>query len=121
MSYVQTGLLVGEKYCLKLCDYLPSNYKKAIQKLRNLTYLSREDVKLILNPTEGQPIDLVAVNQRIIRHLQMNQSHTDLLAVCREMDEHIKQKNVHEYICISNAMHLVCLVYVSERLSVLQN
>ena len=53
MSYVQTGLLVGKKHCLKLCDYLPSNYKKAIQKLRDLTDLSEEDVELKLNPTEG--------------------------------------------------------------------
>ena len=88
-----------KKLCLKLCGCLPPNYEKTIQKLRNLTYLSEEDVILILNPTEGQPIDPVAVNQRIVMHLLINcQSPTDVLAVCsvlKELAEPTEQKNVH--------------------------
>ena len=119
-----------KKHYLKLCSCLPPNYKKTIQKLRNLTDLSEEDVILILDLTEGQPIDPVAVNQRIVMHLLMNcQCHSDLLAVCsvlEELVEPIEQKCVHDLhrgkilwvLCISNVMYPVCLVYVSECLSV---
>ena len=89
-----------KKHYLKLCSCLPPNYKKTIQKLRNLTDLSEEDVILILNLTEGQPTDPVAINQRIVMHLLMNcQSHSDLLTVCsvlEELVEPLEQKNVHD-------------------------
>ena len=98
--YVHAGLPVVKKHYLKLCSCLPPNYKKTIQKLRNLTDLSEEDVILILDLTEGQPIDPVAVNQRIVMHLLMNcQCHSDLLAVCsvlEELVEPIEQKSVHD-------------------------
>ena len=99
--HIFAGLTVIKKHYLKLCSCLPPNYKKTIQKLRNLTDLSEEDVILILNLTEGQPTDPVAVNQRIVMHLLMNcQSHSDLLTVCsvlEELVEPLEQMRVHEF------------------------
>lgn len=95
------GYPVAKKYYGKLCRCLPPNYKKTIQKLRRLTDLTEEDVILILALTEGQPVDPIAVNQRIIMHLFVNcQSHSELLNVCsilEELVDPIKQLSVHEF------------------------
>ena len=95
------GLPVVKKYYGKLCDCLPPKYKKTIQKLRNLTDLTEEDVILILDKTEGQPVDPIAVNQRVIMHLLMKcQSYIELLTVCSTLEElvdPIKQVVVHEF------------------------
>ena len=89
-----------KKHYLKLCSCLPPTYKKTIQKLRHLTDLSEEDVISILDLTEGQPTDPVAVNQRVVMHLFINcQSHSDLLTVCgvlEELVDPLKQMSVHE-------------------------
>ena len=90
-----------KKHYLKLCGCLPPNYKKTIQKLRNLTDLSEEDVISILDLTEGQPTDPMVVNKRIVMHLLMScQSHSDLLAVCSVLEELVdplEHKSVHEF------------------------
>ena len=92
------GLPVVKKYYGRLYRSLPHNYKKTIQKLRNLTDLTEEDVIAILDLTDGQP-DPVAINQRIIMHLFMNcQSHSELLAVCsilEELVDPLEQVTVH--------------------------
>ena len=63
--------------------------------------MSEEDVISILALAEGQPVDPVAVNQRIIMHLLINcQSHIQLLEVCgilEELVDPIKQLIVHEF------------------------
>ena len=90
-----------KKYYGKLCSCLPPNYKKTIQKLRHLTDLSEEDVILILDMTEGQPIDPIVVNQRIIMNLLIKcQSYTDLLTACSNLEElvdPIKQMSIHKF------------------------
>ena len=107
-----------KKYYGKLCSCLPPNYKKTIQKLRKLTDLTEEDVILILDMTEGQPIDHIAVNQRIIMHLLIKcESHDDLLDVSSTLEElvdPVNQLSVHEFhrgkdirICIT-----VCINFV---------
>ena len=103
ITYIRmcTGLPIVKKYYGKLCSCLPPNYKKTIQKLRNLTDLTEEDVILILDKTEGQPIDPIAVNQRIIMHLLIKcQSYSELLTACSTLEElvdPIKQMIVHEF------------------------
>ena len=90
-----------KKYYGKLCSCLPPNYKKTIHKLRHLTDLSEEDVILILDITEGQPIDPIAVNQRIIMNLLIKcQSHDDLLTTCNTLEElvdPVDHLSVHEF------------------------
>ena len=98
---VHTGLPVVKKYYGKLCSCLPPNYKKTIQKLQKLTDLNEEDVIVILDMTEGQPIDPTAVNQRIIMHLLIKcESHTELLKVCSTLEElvnPVEQLSIHEF------------------------
>ena len=90
-----------KKYYGKLCNCLPPNYKKTIQKLRNLTDLTEEDLSLILDETESQLIDPISVNQRIIMHLLIKcETHTELLNVCSTLEElvnHTGQLDVHEF------------------------
>ena len=120
IHYIHTcvcaGLPIVKKYYGKLCSCLPPNYKKTIQKLRHLTDLSEEDVILILDMTEGQPIDPIAVNQRIIMNLLIKcQSYTELLTACSTLEElvdPIKQMSVHEF---HRGKNLVCS-YVRHRI-----
>ena len=90
-----------KKYYGKLCDCLPPKYKKTIQKLRNLADLTEEDVISIIDKTEGQPVNPIAVNQRVIIHLLIKcQSYTELLTVCSTLEELVdplKQVVVHEF------------------------
>ena len=99
--YVHTGLPVIKKHYLKLCSCLPPNYKNTIQKLRNLTVLSEEDVISISDLTVCQPTDPVMVNQRIVMYLLMScQSHSDLLTVCSVLEELVdplKQMSIREF------------------------
>ena len=99
--YPHTGLCIVKKYYVMLCNCLPRNHKKTIQKLRHLTDLSEEDVILILDMTEGQPIDPIAVNQRIIMNLLIKcQSHDHLLNVCTTLEElvdPVDHLTVHEF------------------------
>jgi len=95
------GLPVVKKYYGKLCNCLPRNYKKTIQKLQNLTDLTEEDQSLIVDETEGQPIDAVSVNQRIVMHLLIKcETDTELLNMCSTLEElvnHTGQLDVHEF------------------------
>ena len=98
---MHTGLPVIKNHYLKLCSCLPPNYKNTIQKLRNLTVLSEEDVISISDLTVCQPTDPVMVNQRIVMHLLINcQSHSDLLTVCSVLEELVdplKQMSIREF------------------------
>ena len=109
-SHVCAGLPIVKKYYVKLCNCLPPNYKKTIQKLRHLTDLSEEDVILILDMTEGQPIDPIAVNQRIIMNLLIKcQTYTDLLTACTTLEElvdPVDHLSVHEF---HRGENLVCV------------
>ena len=107
---LHTGLPVVKKYYGKLCSCLPPNYKKTLQKLRKLTDLTEEDVILILDMTEGQPIDPTAVNQRIIMHLLTKcQSYSELLTTCSTLEElvdPVEQMSVYEFY---RGKNLVCV------------
>ena len=72
----------------KLCNSLPSDYKRTIKRLQQLIDLAEEDVILMLSPTVDQLIDPIAVNQRVLMHLFMSfQSCDQLLEVHRVLED----------------------------------
>ena len=82
------GLTVIKNHFGTLCSSLPSNYKKTVKRLQQLTDLAEEDMMLILSLTDDQLSDPVAVNQRILIYLFMNcQSCDQLLDVHRILED----------------------------------
>ena len=81
-----------------LCSSLPSNYKKTVKRLQQLTDLAEEDMMLILSSNDDQLTDPVAVNQRILIYLFMNcQSCDQLMDTCimlEELVDPVKRLNV---------------------------
>ena len=90
-----------KKHFDKLCSSLPSNYKKTVKRLQQLTDLAEEDMMLILSSTDDQLTDPVAVNQRILMYLFMNcQSYDQLLDVHRILEDLVDPDNhlhVHSF------------------------
>ena len=77
-----------KKHFGTLCSSLPSNYKKTVKRLQQLTDLAEEDMMLMLSSTDDQLTDPVAVNQRILIYLFMNcQSCDQLLDVHRILED----------------------------------
>ena len=82
------GFTVIKKHFGTLCSSLPSNYKKTVKRLQQLTDLAEEDMMLILSSTDDQLTDPVAVNQRVLMYLFMNcQSYDQLLDVHRILED----------------------------------
>ena len=83
-----------KKHYGTLCSSLPSNYKKTVKRLQQLTDLAEEDMMLILSSTDDQLTDPVAVNQRILIYLFMNcQSYDQLLDVHRILEDLVSPSN----------------------------
>ena len=84
-----------KKHYGTLCSSLPSNYKKTVKTLQQLTDLAEEDMMLILSSTDdNQLTDPVAVNQRILIYLFMNcQSYDQLLDVHRILEDLVSPSN----------------------------
>ena len=95
------GLTVIKKHFGTLCSSLPSNYKKTVKRLQQLTDLAEEDMMLILSSTDDQLTDPVAVNQRILMYLFMNcQSYDQLMNTCTIMEEladPVRKLSVHSF------------------------
>ena len=88
-DYAHLGLpAVIKKHFGTLCSSLPSNYKKTVKRLQQLTDLVEEDMMLILSSNDDQLTDPVSVNQRILIYLFMNcQSCDQLLDVHRILED----------------------------------
>ena len=83
-----------KKHFGTLCSSLPSNYKKTVKRLQQLTDLAEEDMMLILSSTDDQLTDPVAVNQRILIYLFINcQSCDQLLDVHRILEDLVSPTN----------------------------
>ena len=94
IMYLSLGLTVIKKHFGKLCSSLPTNYKKTVKRLQQLTDLAEEDMMLILSSTDDQLTDPVAVNQRILIYLFMNCHSCDqLLDVHRILEDLVSPTN----------------------------
>ena len=101
LNVLSLGLTMIEKHFGTLCSSLPSNYKKTVKRLQQLTDLVEEDMMLILSSTDDQLTDPVAVNQRILIYLFMNcQSCDQLMNTCTIMEEladPVRKLSVHNF------------------------
>ena len=104
-----------KKHFGKLCSSLPSNYKKTLKRLQQLTDLAEEDMMLILSSTDDQLTDPVAINQRILMYLFMNcQSCDQLLDIHIVLEDLIDPGNhlTIQYFQQGRLLHMHVSMYI---------